>query len=338
MLPLVDCCLLKISYCRLGIAAVVAPCLLCVLWVDCWFWICFPLLLPLFPLASLHHGVVCCRHPSTAPPPPKIIVVSLHSKHRHCLMRCASALPMHCASALPKSTCPPLLSLVDCCSWLCCTCHSLRLLQAVNALHNGVADDDTVSTATHSFSSFTGLCSSCCHCLPRCTTVLPMLTHLNYCHCCAMATITARFIAAVVLILKPCFLFLLVFLQATVTAAGPRCSVGDADGVSTVTAGWLSLFTLPTTVVVAVVVAACSIVMRAGAASTAASCHCFLLLDIASLLAVVCRCVSTQCWLMLTVPHRSRRGLSHHHFTWSLPGTTYTCTLVKESSTYDDLS
>jgi len=110
MLPLVDCCLLKISYCRLGIAAVVTPCLLCVLWVDCWFWICFPLLLPLFPLASLHHGVVCCRHPSTAPLPPQIIVVSLHSKHRHCLMRCASALPMHCASALPKSTCPPAVA------------------------------------------------------------------------------------------------------------------------------------------------------------------------------------------------------------------------------------
>ena len=52
-----------------------------------------------------------------------------------------------------------------------------------------------------------------------------------------MAAVTARFIAAVVPILKPCFLFLLLFLQATVTAAGLRHSVGNADGISAVTAG-----------------------------------------------------------------------------------------------------
>jgi len=179
-------------------------------------------------------------------------------------------------------SCPPLLSLVDCCfdfvsPVIRFSCHSSWLLEPINAPHNGAADDYSVSTATSCFFSFTGPCSSCCRCLPFCTTVSPMLPCLNYCYCCVTAAVTARFI------LLPWYQFW------SLAVSSWHCHHGW-----TVPQSWqcswhirchcwlIVAFYMPTTVIVPVVVIACSIVMQAGTASTAASSHCFLPLVIVS--------------------------------------------------------
>jgi len=110
-------------------------------------------------------------------------------------------------------------------------------LSPVNALHDGRVNDDEVSTTTSFFFSSTGLLSRCCHCLPRCANVLPLLMRLIAIIVPWPLSLPLHF-AAVVPVWKPCISSfpLLLFVQATVTAAGLCRSVGNSDGVSAVAA------------------------------------------------------------------------------------------------------
>jgi len=63
-----------------------------------------------FPCCCRYCHLLCCAMvllmltPVHSPPP--ILVTGLHSKHCHCLLCCAAALPMRCAAALPMLTAP----------------------------------------------------------------------------------------------------------------------------------------------------------------------------------------------------------------------------------------
>ncbi len=277
---------------------------------------CFPLQLPLLPLAVLLNSIV---YVDTLHCPPILVAGFMANTVTAC---CAVLKHSQCAAL----QCCQCCHVPSCCHWLIVAL-TLFLLSSIMA---AVTSQCTAQqccwqwcslsppllhlASCHSLACVAVGATACCtaplYCQCWCTstfaTVVPWLLSLLASFCCSGTNLWSLAFLHV--------LFLLLFLQATVTVAGLHHSVGNADGIFAVTACWLLLYI----------------------AHNSHSCHCLLHCDASwcslhycclSLLAacywlfaccIMLMSIDTQCELMLTVPHHSRWGLSHH-FIWSLP-------------------
>jgi len=230
-----------------------------------------------FPCCCHYCRLLCCTimllmltHPSTAPP--NILVANTH-----CLLRCATALPI--------LTFPP--TVIGWLLLLTISCHSLWPPSPVNALHNGLVDGDNyfILLLLHWYAK-------------QLLSLLAMLLK----HLIASVVLWPLSVLAS---LWPWYHFgsriFLPFLSLLPFVLGHCHCRRTASQCWTYPLSLPVVFSLSTTV--AVIVTTCSITLQAGtasaAASCAASCRCFLPLLLAT---ASCRCflpLLCHCFLLL---------------------------------------
>ena len=138
---------------------------------------------------------------------------------------------MRCAAVLPMLSCPPLLSLVDCCfdfvspvirhgSWNQSMHRTTVLLTIIQSPLLLASSPSLVHVAVAAAACrFAPLCRQCCHASITATVVSRLLSLLAS-FCCSGTNFEA-----------------LLFLHDTVTMAGLCHSLGNAHGIFTVTVG-----------------------------------------------------------------------------------------------------